>query len=1122
MMKKLVLLLFVQFSVLFAQSANIHHDLKVKVFPDESAISAVDDLTIKSKILDDVFVFQLNASLDLDLLTPGLKLALTKKSIPANDVGMDRDDSENSSTLLLNEYSISGFDKNKDLNVKLMYSGKIDSPIEQSEENYQRGFSESPGIINEMGVYLAGSTYWVPTVKDEMVSFALSSELPQLWRTVSQGKRTEDEIVNMKHTDLWNSETPQEEIFLIAAKFNEYKISVGSVDVFAFLRTPDEPLANKYLETTAQYLEMYRKLVGPFPYTKFALVENFWETGYGMPSFTLLGEKIIRFPFILHSSYPHELLHNWWGNSVYVNFDSGNWCEGLTAYMADHLIKEQRGQGEEYRRSTVQKFTDYVNETNDFPLNKFISRKDGASEAIGYGKALMMFHMLRIKVGDDNFIKSIQSFNRSNKFSKSSFKNIQDAFEDVTGEDLNWFFEQWVNKTGAPEIILKDVEVSKRNKSYVLKFEIEQIQKNEIFKIDIPVVVVDSKGITEHVFNLDKKNDKYSLELKDKPLKLMIDPQFDLMRKLDPREIPPAFTKAYGADKTLMILPDPLDEHFAQYEEFVNGWIKGKEDKYEIVSELDHKEFPTDVTVWILGDNNQYLKKISSSLNDYGFVINDDSIRVHKKSLPKANNSFFSAVNNPQNIDEAVLFLSIGNAQSVPGLLRKLPHYGKYSYLAFEGDEPTNIEKGQWPVLNSPLMKNLSVEAKDLEPKFNVREALAQLAPVFSSGKMMEHIEFLASDKMKGRELGSAEIDTAAEYIANQFEAYGLTPGSDDGTFFQTFEKAFHGKGNLTIKNVIGIIPGVNPELKESVVISAHYDHLGLGWPDVRKGNEGKIHNGADDNASGVAVLLELAKSMGSSSKPGRTIIFVAFSGEEAGLVGSKYFVENYKKYPADKILANLNFDTVGRLFENKIMILNGNSAKEWKFIFMGTEYTTGISAEIITQELDASDQVSFIEKGIPAIQFFSGPNEDYHKPSDTIDKIDQDGLVKIATVGKEVVVYLAERKDLMNFTGTVSENKKESKDNSPKEGRSVSTGTMPDFAYSGEGVKVGAVSEGSPGEKAGLLKGDIIKKLDGKEIKTLRDYSNLLKEHSPGDIISLELERDGEIININLQLSER
>ncbi len=441
----------------------------------------------------------------------------------------------------------------------------------------------------------------------------METSLPVLWRTVSQGRRTEDKIEDQSHIDIWESNSPQEEVFLIAAKFNEYKYSAGSVDAFAFLRTPDEALANKYLETTAQYLEMYRKLVGPFPYSKFALVENFWETGYGMPSFTLLGEKIIRFPFILHSSYPHELLHNWWGNSVYVDFETGNWCEGLTAYMADHLIKEQRDQAEEYRRSTLQKFTDFVNERNDFPLSKFLSRTDGPSEAIGYGKSLMMFHMLRLKVGDENFTRAFQSFNRTNKFKKASYSDIQDAFEDATDQDLNWFFDQWVNRTGAPELLLKNVKVNKSAEGFNLMFEIEQVQKEDAFILDVPIVIIDSKGSNKQIFQLNERSANFSIKVENEPLKLMIDPQFDLMRKLDSREIPPAFTKAYGAEKSLVILPLKSDIHYPEYQEFVNGWIKGKEDEFEIVKENDITELPADKTVWILGERNKHLSKVSGS-----------------------------------------------------------------------------------------------------------------------------------------------------------------------------------------------------------------------------------------------------------------------------------------------------------------------------------------------------------------------------------------------------------------------------------------------------------------------------------------------------------------------------
>ncbi len=213
MIKKVIGILLLQSMLLIAQNANIHHNLNVKISPEKSSIEVVDEMTIKSEILTEKFVFTLNSSLSVNIITPNLKLELTKKSFLAEDIGMDRDDAEKKSSLLLNEYTISGFNQKNDLNIKMNYSGIIDSPIEQSEENYQRGFSESPGIISEIGVYLAGSTYWVPTVEDQMVTFSLETSLPVLWRTVSQGRRTEDKIEDQSHIDIWESNSHKKKCF---------------------------------------------------------------------------------------------------------------------------------------------------------------------------------------------------------------------------------------------------------------------------------------------------------------------------------------------------------------------------------------------------------------------------------------------------------------------------------------------------------------------------------------------------------------------------------------------------------------------------------------------------------------------------------------------------------------------------------------------------------------------------------------------------------------------------------------------------------------------------------------------------------------------------------------------
>ena len=279
-----------------------------------------------------------------------------------------------------------------DTSVRIEYAGAINFALGDLKEQYTRGFRSTAGIIGNEGVYLAGSSLWYPYFSNDLVTFRLTSNVPTGWHLISQGNGSSG---GDSGTTQWDSAGPVDEIYLVGGPLVRYAEAAGAVSAEVFLHEADDALARKYLTATAQYLEMYRNLIGPYPYTKFALVENFWETGYGMPSFTLLGPQIIRFPFILASSYPHEILHNWWGNSVFVDYASGNWCEGLTAYMADHLMQEQRGLGADYRRDTLKKYRDFVNESRDFPLTEFRSRHSAATEAVGYGKVLMGFHMLR-------------------------------------------------------------------------------------------------------------------------------------------------------------------------------------------------------------------------------------------------------------------------------------------------------------------------------------------------------------------------------------------------------------------------------------------------------------------------------------------------------------------------------------------------------------------------------------------------------------------------------------------------------------------------------------------------------------------------------------------------------
>ena len=1110
------LILLLSMTNLSAQDAIYHHDLDVKVDPAKHSLVVSDTINLPLNTDLSTLRFSLHEGLSPSSPTAGVSIVEIENSSDSTDKGMDQED--HSSVFKTSSYQIQITGEVPEALV-IEYAGIIHHPVKQINEEYSRGFSQSPGLIDEQGVYLSGSTNWIPSFGDEYITYTLKVSVPTGWSTVSQGSRTSQSEEGAYHIDNWEVTTPTEEVFVISAQFTEYQYQVGNVAAMAFLRDKDDGLANKYLETTAQYLEMYRGLVGVYPYSKFALVENFWETGYGMPSFTLLGPQIIRFPFILHSSYPHELLHNWWGNGVFVDFETGNWCEGLTAYMADHLIAEQRGNGAASRLSTLQSYTDYVSPENEFPLKDFISRTNASSSSIGYGKTAMMFDMLREDVGDENFKRALQKFYRDNKFKRAGYTEIRESFEQVTGQDLAAFFDQWVNRSGAPELRIN----SANTVDGVVELELEQIQPGDVYTLSIPVVIYTAGKANKQVLEMDQQLQKYSLQVDGVPLRIDVDPQFNLMRRLHYQEIPPALSKMFGANKTLMILPaEASADDKASYQQLAKIWKADKGEEFSVKLDSEVSSLPADRSVWVLGWNNSWRKTVDSALEAYDAEISENSARFGSQVASSRENSLVVVTRHPDNPDLAVTWLSAHDTEAVAGLARKLPHYGKYSYLGFTGTEPSNSLKGQWPAVGSPLSADL-VDQPGKLPTLIKRPALAMLAPVFNAARMQHDVETLAADNMQGRVPGSAGLDQAADYIAQEFAKAGLQPGGDNGTYFQSFSIAGENGKQVTVKNVLGVIPGKQEKMQaESVVLSAHYDHLGKGWPDTGSGNKGKIHNGADDNASGVAVMLELARTLGKSMTPDRAVVFAAFSAEEAGLLGAKHYVKNAKTYPVEKVIGNLNIDTVGRLGENKLLILGSNSAREWKFIFMGASFVTGVQTELPSQDISSSDQVAFIEAGVPGVQFFAGVSPDYHKPGDTADKIDYNGLVKVAAIVREGVEYLGSRPDPMDYQGQRKPAEPAKTRPGPAGGRRVSTGIMPDFAFSGEGMSVGAVSDGSPAAQAGLSKGDVVTAIDGKQVVDLRSYSDLLKQYSPGEQIEMTFKRGADSNTVKLILGSR
>ncbi|MFV1983652.1 MAG: peptidase M28, partial [Thiohalomonadales bacterium] len=295
--------IFVYFLGISSVFSQINHQLEVNLNPESHTIQVIDTLTLPESISYSI-QFTLHAGLKPKVLDDNIELKLLQ--IPKSS------QSNNQTQLPLEHYQLSF--KNKQKLIRIQYGGEIFHDVKNISKDYARSFKETSGIINNEGVFLAGASYWYPVFENELVTFSLNINLPKDWKSVSQGSYKKIVTAKDKSSDTWTIDKPQQEIYLIAAKFYLYQQKSDSIVAQVFLRTEDPALAQKYLDVTSRYITMYNKLLGLYPYNKFALVENFWETGYGMPSFTLLGPKVIRLPFILHSSYPHEILHNWWGN----------------------------------------------------------------------------------------------------------------------------------------------------------------------------------------------------------------------------------------------------------------------------------------------------------------------------------------------------------------------------------------------------------------------------------------------------------------------------------------------------------------------------------------------------------------------------------------------------------------------------------------------------------------------------------------------------------------------------------------------------------------------------------------------------------------------------------------
>jgi hypothetical protein len=668
-----------------------HHKLTVHINIEESTIDVTDSITISK---EDMEVFFLNTNL----------------SIYSSNLEIEKLGTEKGYTIFKVKRDLNG----NQLNIK--YRGRIDHNKE-ALRNITRAnmYQSTDGVIFEKGIYLSGSTYWVPDFKgSNLKTFSINVNVDKEWELVSQGNLTATLYGDSIKTLTFTMNHPTNQVYLVGNQWTKYTKKVNSIDVSVYLINPDDVLAQKYLEATTQNLDLYNNIIGEFPYSKFDVLENFWESGYGMPSFTLLGQRVMRFPWILNTSYPHELLHNYWGNGVYVDYDKGNWSEGITTYMADHLLKQKDGEDNAYRRSILKKYADYVNPENEFPASEFKSKYNEASEAIGYNKVLMINHMLRIKYGTEAFQRSYADFYQNHKFTVASFDDIQKSFEKTTGENLDVFFNQWLRSTGAPTLELGDIQQKRKKEKYTISFELTQKGTERPFSLDIPIYVYlkGSNVVERRILSLTQWAQKYSLTFLEVPIRIDVDPRFDVMRIVDPMEAPPTLSQILGSKKWTIILPKQSKAYF-YYKNLAINWIKMYEKQgvqIEIVNDTNIESMPYNQSVWVFGSENRFSKSL-------------DLEAIYSQSLSKeiieqiddlnSNETIVYTLSNPKNNKETIGYINSNYPETVGQLAMKFIHYGNFSFIGFKGKYLQRNLTGNFPILDSPL--NYLIDTKQTE-----------------------------------------------------------------------------------------------------------------------------------------------------------------------------------------------------------------------------------------------------------------------------------------------------------------------------------------------------------------------------------------------------------------------
>jgi hypothetical protein len=558
--------------------------------------------------------------------------------------------------------------------VELRWSGKL-ARLDRSLDHRGTLSYGAPASAGE-GTFLPAGSGWYPMLHDTLVRYSVELDLPAGQRGLVPGRLVAESESGGRYRARFEFDHPAEGIALMAGPYRvaerRVRTAAGSdVRLRTYFHAQIAALAPGYLDSVSGYLDLYERRIGAYPFSEFSVVSSPTPTGFGMPTLTYLGVDVLRLPFIRATSLGHEVLHNWWGNGVYPDFDRGNWSEGLTNFMADYAYRER----ESPAAATAMRLAwlrDYaaLPAGEDAPLARFTSRTHGASQIVGYNKSAMLFFMLRDLIGETAFDRGLRQFWQEFRFRLASWDDLRRAFERASGKDLAVYFAQWLERGGAPELRIAAAHAEPAASGW--RLSVTLAQGAPPYTLSVPLAVRSAAGEVTRRVELTRQRETAVIELPAEPVQIALDPQLRLLRRLAPDEAPPILRDAMLAARPALIAPaaDPAVQAAAR--ELAARLFERARVESAGASALLVAGLHADIDAWLAGAGM--------------------AARPANLAAARGSAQVWTARAGDGRI--AVL-VSAQDAASLAALARPLPHYGRQSYLLFEGARAS--ERGTWP-----------------------------------------------------------------------------------------------------------------------------------------------------------------------------------------------------------------------------------------------------------------------------------------------------------------------------------------------------------------------------------------------------------------------------------------